>query len=110
MEAGRHHASQPTFVELVRGILNDAKELLVEGATLTKLEVQDEIGKAKIAAFQVGIGIGIVAGGGMFLMLTAVYLLDAFTEIPLWGCYGIVGGALMAGGGILLAAGKRAAA
>lgn len=85
MEAGRQHTFQPTFVELVGGILNDAKEMLVQGVTLTKLEVQDEIGKAKTHAFQVAIGIGVVAGGGMLLMLTTVHLLDAFTEIPLWG-------------------------
>jgi len=42
---------------------------------------------------QLGLGIGVVAIGGISLMLMLVKVLAAFTEIPLWGCYGIVGGA-----------------
>jgi hypothetical protein len=35
-----------------------------------------------------------------------VHLLAAVTPIPLWGCYGIVGGVLVFIGGMLLVAGK----
>jgi hypothetical protein len=76
---------------------------------LTKLEVQDKLRKAKTAAIARGIGVGVVAIGGMLLMLRLVQMLAAFTEIPLWGCYGIVGGELVVLGGSLLAAGKRQA-
>jgi hypothetical protein len=39
----------------------------------------------------------------MLLMLMLVQVLAAYTEIPLWGCYGIVGGVLVVVGGVLLA-------
>jgi hypothetical protein len=39
--------------------------------------------------------------------LMVVHLLDALTEIPLWGCYGIVGVVLLAIGGILFYSAKR---
>jgi Putative Actinobacterial Holin-X, holin superfamily III len=42
-------------------------------------------------------------------MLMLVQVLAAYTEIPLWGCYGIVGGVLVVLGGVLFAVGKRTA-
>ena len=39
-------------------------------------------------------------------MLMLVQMLAAFTVVPLWGCYGIVGRALFVLGGALLAVGK----
>ncbi|HEX9445835.1 MAG TPA: phage holin family protein [Candidatus Binatia bacterium] len=107
MYSGRPYASEPGLGDLVRGILDDAKELVVQGMALTKLEVQDELRKAKVAALAVGIGIGVIAVGGMLLLLMVVHLLATFTAVPLWGCYGIVGGALIIVGAISLAAGKR---
>jgi len=80
--------------------------LIVEGATLTKLEVQDELGKAKTAAIEVGIGAVVLGIGALMLLLMIVHLLAAFTPIPLWGSYGIVGGVLIIIGGILFVAGK----
>jgi hypothetical protein len=72
---------------------------------LAKLEVQYELRQAKTAAIVLGIGIVIVAMGGVLLMLMLVQVLAAFTVVPLWGCYGIVGSVLVVLGGIQLAAG-----
>lgn len=109
MDNGSHHTSEPSIAALLGGIANDAKDLLVQELTLAKLEVQDELRKAKAAAITLGIGISIVAAGGMLLMLMLVQVLVAFTEIPLWGCYGIVGSGLVVLGGVLLAVGKTKA-
>ena len=97
---------EPPLGALVSDIVNDVKELIVEGATLTKLEVQDEIGKAKTAAIEVGSGAVVLGIGALMLLLMIVHLLAAFTTIPLWGCYGIVGGVVVLVGAILLVAGK----
>jgi Putative Actinobacterial Holin-X, holin superfamily III len=107
MESGVRPVSQPSVGELVSGILKDAKQLVVEGAELAKLEVKDELRKAKTAAVAVGVGIGVAAVGGVLLILMLVHLLDAYTTIPLWGCYGIVGGALVLIGGVLLVTAKH---
>jgi len=106
MDNGSQQAAETSFVALVSGIANDAKVLLLQEMALTKLEVKYELGKAKTAAIALGIGIGTLAIGGILLMLMLVHLLDALTLVPLWGCYGIVGIALVALGGGLLATGK----
>jgi hypothetical protein len=109
MDTGSQHLSEPSFVSLLGGIANDAKELLLQEVALTKLEVQYELRKAKTAAIALGIGIGTIAMGGLLLMLMLVHVLAAFTVVPLWGCYGIVGSPLVLLGGVLLARGKTKA-
>jgi hypothetical protein len=94
----------PSFVSLIGGIANDAKELLLREVALTKLEVQYELGKAKSKAIALGIGIGVSTLGGICLMLMLVHLLSSLTSIPLWGCYAIVGSLLVVFGGVLLMA------
>lgn len=111
MYTGRYasdpHVSEPNLGGLVAGILNDVKDLVTDGVALAKLEVRDELRKAKLAAVEVGVGIGIMAMGGILLLVMIVHLLAALTVIPLWGCYGIVGGVLFIVGGLLLVVGKR---
>jgi hypothetical protein len=109
MDNKSQHASEPSIVALLGGIINDAKSLLAQGMALAKLEVQDQLRKGKTAAIALGMAIGIVAVGGLLLMLMLVQVLAVFTEIPLWGCFGIVGTALVAIGGVLLAIGKTKA-
>jgi Putative Actinobacterial Holin-X, holin superfamily III len=109
MERGSPRRLGPSFVSLIGGIANDAKELLLRQVALTKLEVQYELRKAKSKAIALGIGIGVSTLGGICLMLTLVHLLSSLTSLPLWGCYGIVGGLLVVVGGVLLMAAKTKA-
>jgi len=94
---------------LIGGIVTDAEELLLHEVTMAKLEVQDELRKTKTAAVSVGVGIGIAAVGALLLILMLVHLLHVCTAIPLWGCYGSVGGVLAGVGvGFFIASQKAA--
>ncbi len=101
------HASEPPLGGLISGILNDVKALVTDGVALAKLEMRDELRRAKLAAVEAGVGIGVMAVGGILLLVMLVHLLAALTVVPLWGCYGIVGGALFVLGAILFAIGKK---
>jgi protein-S-isoprenylcysteine O-methyltransferase Ste14 len=100
---------EPSLAALIGSIINDAKDLLLHEFTMAKLEVQDELNKTKTAALSLGVGAGISAVGSLLLVLMFVHLLQAFTDIPLWGCYGIIGILLLALGIGVLLIGKKTA-
>jgi len=101
--------SDASLASLVGGIINDAKDLLLHEFTMAKLELQDELRKTKTAAMSLALGAGIAVVGGLLLILMLVHLLAALTMLPLWGCYGIIGGLLVVVGLLLLASGKQTA-
>jgi|SRR5579884_173707 len=99
----------PTFTSLLSGLVQDIKILTLQELRLAKNEVQEELGKAKSAAASMGIGIALAAVGSLLLILMLVHLLQALTDLPLWACYGIVGGLLVGGGVALLFRAKERA-
>lgn len=101
-----HPQPEQSLVSLLSGIISDASDLMVQQLRMTKLEVQDDLRKTKAAAISLAIGAGIMALGVILLSLMLVYGLATLTSIPLWGCYGIVGGLFALVGGVMLAAGK----
>jgi hypothetical protein len=88
-------------MNLVTGILDDAKVLMRQEAQLLRDEVKLELSKAGRAASGFGIGAVLAALGTLFLLLMLVHGLHEWAGLPLWGSYGLVGG-LLAGGGLVL--------
>jgi hypothetical protein len=101
--------SETSVATLIGGIVNDAKDLLINEFTIAKLEIQQEMRKTKAAALAFAVGAGVIGIGGLFLLLMCVHGLAALLDIPLWGSYGIVGGLLLLVGVILLVRGKHTA-
>ena len=109
MDTRSPQPAAPSLAALLGGIMHDAKDLLVQELTLAKLEGHDELHQIKTAAISLGIGVGVTAIGGMLLSVMLVHVLAAYTDMPLWGCYGSVGSVLVVLGGVLLTAGKHTA-
>lgn len=101
------YTSEPTLAQLLTGLMNDAKELLRQELALAKHEVRVELRKTMLAVMSLSIGAGIAAIGGLLLILMLVHLLHALTALPLWACYGIVGGLFAVVGVVLLVIGKN---
>jgi hypothetical protein len=99
---GPPHNPEPTLTQLVNELASDAKELLRQELALAKYEISEEISKTKVALISLGIGVGIAAIGGLLLILMLVHLLNALAGLPLWACYGIVGGVLAIVGIVML--------
>ena len=89
------------LMNLVTGILDDAKVLMRQEAQLLRDEVKLELSKAGRAASGFGIGAVLAALGTLFLLLMLVHGLHEWAGLPLWGSYGLVGG-LLAGVGLVL--------
>ena len=109
-------ARDPATVELremsalVRAIAGDAERLVGQHAALVREEIREGLAPAPAALAAIGAGAGMVAAGGVLGTLMVVHGLHKSTHIPLWGCYGLVGGALAAAGCALVASGTRRAA
>jgi len=106
MKEAPYHA-EPSLAQLLTGIVNDAKELLRQELALAKHEIREDLRKTKTAMLSLGIGVGVAAIGGLLLILMLVHLLNALAGLPLWACYGIVGGLFLIMGGVLLLIAKN---
>jgi Putative Actinobacterial Holin-X, holin superfamily III len=87
--------------------MHDAVVLLRHEVALAKHELRAELRHIMLAVLSRGVGGGIAAIGGWLLILLLVHLLQAPTALPLWACYGIVGGLFAVVGGVLLMLGKQ---
>jgi hypothetical protein len=103
------HSARPSFTALLEGLLADVKALAIQEVSLATHEVREQLGKARSAASSLAVAIGLVAIGGLLLILMVVHLL-AEAGLPLWASYGLVGLAFGGGGvGLLLKAKHQAA-
>jgi hypothetical protein len=93
---------------LVSGILTDVQELLAQQMRLLRLEIRDDLHKARTGAIFLGAGLGIAAMGGLLLCVTLPLLLAWLTRWPEWVCFCIFGVVfLFVGGGAAYAALKK---
>jgi Putative Actinobacterial Holin-X, holin superfamily III len=99
--------AEASLAQLVGELADDAKQLLRQELALAKHEIHEEVYKTKIALMSLGVGIGIAAIGGLLLIIMLVHLLNTLAALPLWTCYGIVGGICAIVGIVLLFRGQR---
>jgi hypothetical protein len=110
MEHRLNQENRPGIMELVSGILRDATEIISKEVKAARLEMREELAKAKSTALLMGLGAAALIVGSILLSLTLVYLLQEFSGLDLWICYGIVGGVISVVGLIILFMGKQRAA
>ena len=93
---------EAAVMELVSGIITDVQVLIKQQLALFRHEIKGEIGRARDAGFLVVGGLAIVLTGSVLLCGMLVHLLAWMApDVPLWGCYGIVGTPIAALGAIL---------
>lgn len=106
---GSPHSSKPSIASLLSGIICDARELFLQELTAAKVELKEEVQKTKRAALALATGIAVTGVGVFALVVMLVHILHEYTIIPLWGCYGVVGGIISVSGLLLLNKGKNTA-
>lgn len=99
--------SEPSMTRLVSGIVSDVQDLLTQQLALFRHEVEGDFKRSKQAALPLLLGVGIGLMGVALLGFMLVYLLNWATELPLWGCFGLVGGGLAGVGVALYQAGLK---
>jgi uncharacterized membrane protein YqjE len=104
--SGKNNHKQ-SLGQLVSGILDDGRTLIVKELEAAKLELKQEVSKGMKAGVSLGIGGFLLIMGFGLLSLMLVFLISAYTPVPLWGSLGIVGLVYSIIGAIALMAGKR---
>jgi len=94
--------SNESIAALLGGVVADAQHLVRREVDLAKQEVLIEVDKVKQGAISLGIGGGVLALGGIMLLLMLVHGLNEWFGLPLWASYLIVGGVLAVAGAVLL--------
>jgi Putative Actinobacterial Holin-X, holin superfamily III len=99
---------EQTVPTLVRSIIADAQHLIGQQLAMCWQEIRDDIRKNKPAILLVAMAIGVgVGGSGLLLLMIPLLLNWAIPTLPLWACFGAVGGVLVAVAGIVLYVGIR---
>lgn len=93
--------------QLLSGIVGDAQELIRKEIALARQEVREELGTAKDAGIKLVIAGGVLAIGGLFLLVTLALGLADLLDWPSWAGFGIVGlvGAIV--GYVMLSAAQK---
>ena len=86
------HATSPSSVGgLVRGAIDDVRELFREELALAKAEIREEISRVTTGGTKLGIAAVALWFGAMFILAAAALGLAAALEWPAWAGFGIVG-------------------
>jgi hypothetical protein len=102
--------THPSLTSLVGGIVDDLQRLIRQELRLAKTEMQQEWEKTKTAAASLAAGVALLGLAAVLLCFMFVHLLHTYVAaIDLWGWFGIVGGLLAIGGGLLIAVGRAKA-
>jgi len=107
-DSSRTNAGEMT--KLVGLIARDSERLLDQHARLLRSELHEGLHAVPRVITEIGAGAACAAVGGGLGVLMLVHGLHRSTRLPLWSCYGLVGGALAALGAGLLTSGSRRAA
>jgi len=112
-----HSPPEPGLTSLVGGIINDFGDLIRQEIRFAKAEIKSDLVKTREAVTLLAVGIGIASVAGLLLVWMLVHLLHWLTiprdtvldpaTLPLWACFGIVGGVFAVLGGILILAAMR---
>jgi len=96
-----------SMAQLLSGIVGDAQELVRKEIALARQEIREEIGNAKNAGIKLAIAGGVLAIGGLLLVLTLAQGLADLLNWPTWAGYGVVGVVLAIVGYFLLSSAQK---
>jgi len=91
---------------LVKGALDDARELFREEIALAKAELRDEMSKVAASALRFGAGGAALWFAAMFLCVTIALGISALAGWPAWAGFGLVAVVLAIAGLALVMAGR----
>ena len=102
------HVTEASVPSLIRGALDDVRELFREELALARAEMREEVSKAASSAAKFGAGGVALWFAAMFLLVTVALGISALLEWPAWAGFGIVAIVLAIAGALLVMSGRSA--
>lgn len=99
--------SEQSVSAIVGGIVADVQNLARQEIALAREEIKEELNTAKTAGIKLGIGVGVLVIGALFLLIFLALGLADLLNIPAWGGFGIVGLVFAIAGAVLLVLGRK---
>lgn len=96
-----------SVLDLMRGIVQDARTLSTKELTAAKLEITQEIKKIVTSSILLAVGVFILAVALVFLSIVIALALAQYIPLPTWAGFAIVGGVYLVIGLIVVFAGRR---
>jgi len=93
--------------QLISGIVGDAQVLVRQEIALARQEISEEISNAKQVGIKLGIASGVLAIGGLLLILALAQAVADLLNWPTWAGYALVGVVLAIAGYILLSSAQK---
>jgi hypothetical protein len=103
------HPTDTSIAGLLRGVMEDARDLIREEIALAKAEAREELAKAAAAGVQLGLGTVALWFGLMFVLLGAAFGIETVLDWPRGIGFALVGVVLSAVGAVALAMARAAA-
>jgi hypothetical protein len=100
-------APNTDLADVVGAVVRESGKLIGQQVDLFRAEAEQELRRAAGAGATVVAGGGLAAAGLLMSGPMLAHLLHRATGLPLWCCYGVAGGALVATGATLVRAGGR---
>ena len=92
---------------LLRGIMTDLRTLVREEVALARVEIRQQVGRARTAAVSFGMAAAALLFGGIFLLIAiALGIADMF-DWPAWAGFGVTAVLLSLIGFVALSAGRK---
>jgi hypothetical protein len=98
--------TEPSLAGLLSTLVTDAQMLVRKEFALARHEILQEIEKIRQGAIILGIGAGVLAIGGILLLVALVQGLVVWFGLPVWVSYLIVGGVFALVGGVMVMMGS----
>ncbi len=92
---------------LLRGILMDLRTLIREEISLARVEIREQVGRARAAALSFGIAAASLAFGGIFLLVALATAIADMLDWPVWAGFLAVAVLLSLVGVVTLTSGRK---
>ena len=107
MIPSRPTEEQGRWSDLVAGIVTDATHLFRKELELAQIEIRNDLGNLKALIKGIAIGAIFVVLGMSILCIALALALFAYTTLPQWACFGVVGAVLLGAGLCFIVVGTR---